>query len=66
MRALDRRLARLESPIERAFPWHKPLADWSVQQRETCTQQDVLERLNDAQLQWLIRSAAEMLQADHE
>jgi hypothetical protein len=44
MRALDRRLARLESPIERAFPWHKPLADWTDDQREACTQQDVLGR----------------------
>ncbi len=66
MRTLDRRLARLESPFERAFPWHKPLVDWTDQQREACTQQDVLERLRDDQLQWLIRNIAELLQTDHE
>jgi hypothetical protein len=66
MRALERRLAQLQSPIERAFPWHKPWADWTDQQRETCARQDVLEHLSDEQLQWLLRSANELLQTDHE
>lgn len=66
MRALDRRLARLQSPIERAFPWHKPVAAWSEQQRESCCRNDMLERLSVDQLQWLIKSLAELLQLNHD
>ena len=66
MRALEHRLTKLESPIERAFPWYKPWADWTDQQRETCARQNVLERLSDDQLEWLMQSIAEILQTNQE